>query len=408
MSDYHVTLNQSDLVELLTENGDMAKVLTDVLNQVLDAQCRDQLRADRYERNPERQDYRNGYRPRQLYTRVGPLTLQVPQTREGTFSTDIFQTYQRSEKALVLSLMEMYLQGVSTRKVTQITEELCGTSFAKSTVSELSTNLDATLQAWRDRDLSDKHYPFLIVDAMVIDVRRDQAIRNTGVLMVYGINESGQREPLDFLLADSECEASWQELFHRLKQRGLKGVDLVVSDAHEGLVNALKHQFQGARWQRCQTHLTRNVLGQTPRHLRREVADRLKLVFQAERMDLARKLAHELIADYETKAPKAMDTLENGLEHALTVLDLPQRYRKRLRTTNLAERMNSELRRRQRVVRIFPDEASAERLIGALLQELYEQWHHSGKRYLDMNEYWAYRQEKQQAQNSNVVTMKSS
>jgi transposase-like protein len=193
----------------------MATLLTDVLNQVLDAQCRDQLRAERYERNPERKDYRNGYRPRQLYTRVGPLTLQVPQTREGTFSTDIFHPYQRSEKALVLSLMEMDVQGVSTRKVTHITEELCGVSFSKSTVSELSTELDARLKAWRDRDLSDKRYPFLIVDAMVIDVRRDEAIRRTGVLIVYGINESGQRDPLDFLLADSESEASWQALFQR-------------------------------------------------------------------------------------------------------------------------------------------------------------------------------------------------
>jgi putative transposase len=366
--------------------------LTNVLNQVLDSQCTDQLKAKPFERSTERQGYRNGYRTRTLYTRVGPLTLQVPQTRDGQFSTEIFKRYQRSEQALILSLMEMYLQGVSTRKVTKITERLCGASFSKSMVSQLCTNLDAVVSAWRNRPLIDKKYPFLIVDALVIDVRRDDAIRSTATLIAYGINESGEREPLDLLIADSETESSWDELFKRLKGRGLKTVDLIVSDAHTGLIGAIKKNFQGAQWQRCQVHFMRNILGNTPRHMRGEIADRLKLIFTAEDQNIARKLADDVISDYEAKVPKAMDTLEAGLDHALTILTVPKPYRKRLRTTNLAERMNEEIRRRQRVIRIFPNEDSALRLIGALLNEFYEQWQ-EGIRYFDMTEYWDFRRE---------------
>jgi len=222
MTDYNIKLKRQDLLGLLSTDNGMADILTDVLNQVLDAQCAEQLKAGPYERSEERQDYRNGYRTRTLFTRVGPLTLRVPQTREGCFSSDIFAQYQRSEKAFVLGLMEMYLQGVSTRKVKKVTEALCGVSFSKSTVSDLCVGLDASIQAWRNRSLKDKRYPFLIVDALVIDIRRDGAIRSSGMLIVYGVNEQGYREPLDFMVADSECESSWSELFKRLKARGHK------------------------------------------------------------------------------------------------------------------------------------------------------------------------------------------
>lgn len=345
MDAYDIKLKPTDLVGLLTENDAMANLLTSVLNQVLDAQCTEQLKAKPFERNEERQGYRNGYRTRTLFTRVGPITLQVPQTREGQFSTEIFKRYQRSEQGLVLSLMEMYLQGVSTRKVTKITEELCGASFSKSMVSDLCVNLDVVIAAWRNRSLSDKKYPFLIVDALVIDVRRDGAIRSTGALIAYGVNELGNREPLDLLIADSETESSWNDLFKRLKDRGLKTVDLVVSDAHSGLISALKKHFQGAQWQRCQTHFIRNVLGVAPRHLRGEIAGKLKLIFTAEDEKTAKKLAVDLIESHEKKAEKSMNVLEDGLDNALTVLNFPSRYRKRLRTTNLAERMNEEIRR---------------------------------------------------------------
>jgi putative transposase len=406
MTDYDIKLKQDDLVALFSENKVMANLLESVVNQVLETQMDEHLGADRYEHSDERLGYRNGYRTRHLYSRVGDLTLRVPQTRDGSFNSAIFKRYQRHEQAFVLGLMEMYLQGVSTRKVAKITEALCGVSFSKSTVSDLCVELDARLKAWRDRPLTDKRYPFIIVDALVVDIRRDEAVRSSGVLIAFGVNEHGQREPLDIMLADSENEVSWDELFKRLKTRGLEGVDLVVSDNHTGLVTALKRQFQGALWQRCQVHFMRNILGHTSRHLRQAVADRLRLIFQAGDIETARMLAKTLMNDYETKATKAMDCLEKGLEEALSVLVFPARYQQRLRTTNLAERMNEEIRRRQRVVRIFPNDAAAMRLIGAILAEKYDQWQQASC-YMDMTEYWEYKKEQRQQEddkNTNELT----
>lgn len=404
MADYDIKLKKEDLVGLLTENEAISGLLESVLNQILEAQMTEHLGAERYEHNAERKGYRNGTRVRTLYTRVGPLNLQVPQTRDGSFSTDVFKRYQRSEQAFVLGLMEMYLNGVSTRKVTHITEELCGTRFSKSTVSQLCAELDAKLNAWRNRPLSQIRYPFVIVDALVVKVRRDGAIRSTGVLIAYGVNEEGLREPLDLLVADSENETSWNVLFKRLKQRGLKDVEIVVSDNHTGLVNALEKQFQGATWQRCQTHFMRNILGHCPRHLKKTIASELKLIFQAENKETAMRLAKDLIEVNADKAAAAMDCFEKGLEDGLAILNLPVRYRRRLRTTNLAERMNEEIRRRERVIRIFPNEDSTLRLIGSMMAELYEQWQ-SSNRYFDMTEFWAWKREceLQRAQNKIIA-----
>ena len=404
MDSYDIKLNREELVGLLTESDAMTGLIEGVVNQVLEAQMSEHLGAERYVHTNDRQGYRNGYRTRPLYTRVGALTLQVPQTRDGSFSTEIFKRYQRSEKAFVLGLMEMYLQGVSTRKVTKITESLCGVSFSKSTVSQLCTELDVRLKAWRDRRLDHCRYPFLLADALVIDVRRDQAVRSTGALIVYGVNEAGQREPLDLLLADSETQASWETLFQRLKSRGLKGVDLMVSDNHAGLVTALKKHFQGAQWQRCQTHFLRNILGHCGRSHRQALAGRLKLIFQAEDKTTARHIANAIMDDFENRAPKAMTCLEEGLESALTILSFPAPYRKRLRTTNLPERMNEEIRRRQRVIRIFPNEAAAERLIGALLAEMYDKWQ-EGIAYLNMTEYWDWKKEEAEKPTSHNVVI---
>jgi len=399
MNDIDIKLNADELVGLLSKKEGLGDLVTSVLNQVLDHQMKEHLGAGRYEQNEERQGYRNGYRTRQLYTRIGTLTLRVPQTRDGSFSTEIFKRYQRHEQAFVLGLMEMYLQGVSTRKVTKITEELCGVSFSKSTVSQLCVHLDARLKAWRSRSLSDKRYPFLVVDALVIDVRRDEAVRATGCLIAYGVNEDGMREPLDLLIADSESQRSWEDLFLQLKHRGLSGVELVVSDNHSGLVAALKRYFQGAQWQRCQVHFMRNILGLSSRQLRKEMASRLRLVFKAEDKATARKLAHDIQEDYANKASKAMSCFDRGLEDAITVLQYPPRYQKRLRTSNLAERVNEEIRRRQRVIRIFPNEAAAERLVGAWLADLHEQWQTSVK-YFDMQEFWDWKNEKEEGETS--------
>ena len=403
MAHLQVTIDTDKLKDLFATDEGMAALAEQILNQVLDAQMTEHLQAKPYERTDRRQGYRNGYRPRKFTTRVGTLTLRVPQARDGSFSTELFRRYQRSEQALVLAMMEMVnvdlmrsTQGVSTRKVTKITEELCGTSFSKSTVSRLCEELDVRVRAWNERPLK-KKYPFLVVDAMQIKVRRDEAVRRASALIAIGINEEGYREVLGLDIGDSEstrrnfCAGTWERLFKRLKARGLSGVELITSDDHRGLVKALRRQFQGAAWQRCQTHLMRNVLGQTPRHLKAEMTAWLRRIFRSESKAEARQAFRALSRELEGKAENALQTLEAGLEDAIAVLALPAKYRRRLRTTNMVERLIEEIRRRERVIRIFPNSASAHRLVGALLQEQHEQWL-TGRKYFDMSEYSEWRQ----------------
>src|ERR687885_938099 len=387
MARYEITLDSEQLSGLLMEDQGLQGLVETVLNQVLEAQVTEQIGARPYERSEGRKAYRNGSRTRTLTTRVGPLALHVPQVRDGSFSTTLFVRYQRSEQALVLALMEMVLNGVSTRKVATITETLCGTCFSRSTVSRLCLALDARVQAWNERPLGGQAYPFVVVDALVVKVRRDDAVRATSALIVSGVNEQGMREVLGLWLGDSESEGTWADMFANLKRRGLRGVEVLVSDDHAGLVKAAQRYFQGVLWQRCQVHLGRNVLGRTPRHLRAQMAAGLRRIFQAEDRSAARAAFAALAAALEGKADRALTVLEEGLEDALAVLSLPEKYRVRLRTTNGMERLNEEIRRRERVIRIFPNEASAFRLIGALLAEQHEVWS-TCKRYLDMAEYY--------------------
>lgn len=398
MAQYHINLNSEILHHLFQNDEGLARLLEQVLNQVLQAQLTEQLHALPYERTEERKGYRNGYYPRKLTTRVGTLTLHVPRARTGEFSTELFLRYQRSEQALVLALMEMVINGVSTRKVAKITEELCGTEFSKSTVSDLCKRLDPIIQAWNQRELEGSLYPFLLVDALVIKVRENERVRSRSILIAIGINEKGYREILGLRLGDSESEDSWTDFFAWLKQRGLKGVDLVVSDHHVGLINAIKSQFQGCTWQRCQTHFLRNILNAAPNSLQAELAERIRAILHAPDLKTARMLRDQVLADYEEKAPKAMAILEEGFDDATAVLVLPERYRKRLRTTNMVERLIEEIRRRENVIRIFPNRESAVRLIGAILMETDEKWS-TGRMYLHMAEYWEWR--KQQVEQMN-------
>ena len=408
MADFQVTLNGSQLKDLLTRDDGLQSLVEDVLNQVLEAQMTEHIGAERHERSEGRQAYRNGHRLRQLYSRVGTLSLRVPQSRDGGFSTEIFRRYQRSEQALVLALMEMVVNGVSTRKVTAITEELCGASFSKSTVSQLCTELDLRVEAWNQRSLSESRYPFLIVDALVIKVRKDKAVRPISALIASGISKTGHREILGIQLGDSENEASWNQMFSWLKGRGLKDVFLIVSDAHAGLINAASRQFQGVIWQRCQVHFRRNVLGLTPQKHRPKMVKLLERILKAENREDAWKAFEVLADEMQNKAPKAVEDLENGLEDALAVLILPDKYQKRLRTTNMAERLNQEVRRRERVIRIFPNEDSAIRLIGALLAEQHETWS-TGRRYFDMAEFleWEERSKVKNKENSDGENVRS-
>lgn len=401
MTDFKINVPSNLLSSLLTEQNGLALLVEAVLNQILDAQASEQVGAQRYERSEERVAYRNGYRPRQLYTRIGPLTLRVPQMRDGQFSTEIFSRYQRSEQALVLSLMEMVVNGVSTRKVTKITEELCGASFSKSTVSQLCLALDDRVTAFNERDL--ECFPFVIVDAMYFKARENNAIQSKAAMLVSGVNHHGNREILGLRIGDSESEVFWLETFRWLKQRGLKEVRYVVSDDHSGLVNAARRSFQGAIWQRCQVHFMRNVLSHTSTKHKKEMGEGLKLIFGSGNLKDARQRFDELAEQMEKKASKAIDCLELGLEDSLAVMALPNNYWKRLKSTNMQERLIQEVRRRERVIRIFPNEDSALRLMGALLAEIHEEW--QGRRYLDMTAFHEWVAEKNSSSEESVVSI---
>lgn len=365
---------------------DTNKLLEEIFNQVLLAQSTEQLGAEPYERTEGRTAYRNGTRERQLTTRIGTLTLRIPRHRNGQFSTELFMRYQRSEQALVLAMMEMVINGVSTRKIESITEELCGKKFSKSTISTLCKNLDPMVNAFRTRPLK-SHYPFLMVDAIYVKVRENKRIQSRGLLIAIGINEEGHREVVGFQLANSESENSWGEFFGSLKERGLKDVRVVTSDDHKGLVNAVRKHFQGASWQRCQTHFSRNMLDHAPKALQPEIKEDLRRLYESVDLESARKVRDQIIAKYEARAPKATNLLDEAFDDITAVLALPLRYRKRLRTTNGVERLNEEIRRRERVIRIFPNEASVIRLMGALLMEQDEKWQ-TGRKYFDMELYY--------------------
>lgn len=388
MAGYDVSVGTDLLPGLLSGQDGLAKLVETVLNQILEAQVTEALGAERHERSEDRQGYRNGTRARTLYTRVGPVTLLVPQTRDGPFSTDIFKRYQRSEQAFVLALMELVGQGVSTRKVTVITGELCGASFSKSTVSALCAGLDVRVRAFNERRLEGE-YPFILVDAMFLKSREADRVVQRAALVISGIRSDGYREILGVKIGDTESFATWDEAFRWIKSRGLKGVMFVVSDEHSGLTQAIAKHFQGATWQRCQVHLMRNLLSHALVKVRAEVAAAAKLVLQAPDLAEATRRLAEFTQRFAKAAAKAVACLEADFEDAMAVMALPEKYRRRLRTTNMQGRLNEEIRRRERVIRIFPNDESALRLIGTLLAEQNEVWQE--RKYLDMDEFteWA-------------------
>jgi putative transposase len=371
---------------LLDDPAFLREIVERMLQEFLEAEMTEHVGAAPYERTTERKGHRNGHKPRTLRTRVGTLNLLVPQDREGTFSTRLFSRYQRNEKALVLALMEMYVEGISTRKVKDVTEKLCGTSFSKSLVSSLAARLDSELQAWRSRPLEAEAYPYLFVDARYEKVRVDHRIVSQGVLIVSAVRApDGFREILGVEVADTESEATYQELFRSLKERGLSGVELVISDDHEGLKAAIFRHFQGASWQRCQVHYARNLLGMVGYAKRKDLAAQLRAIFAATSRDTALRLASELADRWRESHPKVAEHLEEHVEECLSCLVFPESHRRRIRTTNGQERLNQEIKRRSRVVRIFPNRQACLRLVTALCIEQSEEWE-TGRRYLDMGE----------------------
>jgi len=376
---------------LLSSDDALKQMLQRMIQEVLEAEMRTFLQAESYERTDKRKGYRNGYKPRTLFTRVGTLELMIPKDREGNFKTELFERYQRSEKALMLSIAQMYIQGVGTRKVKKITEALCGLDISKSQVSELSKRLDTEIEAWRNRRL-DKQYPYLVVDARYEYIRQGGCVMSQGVLFVVGIDTAGYREPLGVWCADSENETSWYEVFNELKNRGLRGVRYVVSDDHKGLRNAIDRCFQGTLWQRCQVHFIRNILNHTSRKDRPYIMSFLSEITGSESLKSARKRLRDTVAELEKTHPKIAELLDTHArlsssqvgEEIFSVYQLPKAHWKRMRTTNMLERFNQEVKRRTRVVRIFPNESSCIRLVSALAMETAEEW--IQRKYLTLEE----------------------
>lgn len=371
------TNKQIDNPEFLKE------LIQNQLQEYLEQEIALHLGALPYERTANRRGHRNGYKPRQLNTRVGKLFLSIPQTRDGSFCTELFERYQRSEQALICCLQEMVINGVSTRKVKRITEQLCGLNFSRSQVSEISKKLDTEIQAWLNRPLNDE-YPYLFVDARYNKLRRDHKVESHAVLIAKGINRSGKRDIIGVDVCNNENETNWSDFFQGLKERGLKGVKLVVSDAHGGLVSAIERYFPGTQWQRCQVHFKKNILDKVRNKDKAWIKQRLDDIFQAPDKRTGFIRLKQLIDDLSAKYPRVADLLETDGEDALTCLNFPLEHRRRIRTTNSLERFNQEIKRRTNVIRIFPNRESAARLIGALCMEQSEEWI-TGRQYLDMS-----------------------
>jgi len=373
MAQVNITINYEEMVALFSKERSeaFAYLMEKILNAFLMVESEEQIGAGKYERSENRKDSRNGTRDRPLVTRIGSITLRVPRHREVPFVTMIFDNYQRSEAALISAMVEMVVQGVSTRKVSNVVEELCGTSFSKSTVSELCKQLDESVNQFKNRQLSTT-YPFVIVDAKYFKVRENHRIVSKAFMVAMGITVDGQREIIGFDTYNNESTDTWAKFLSNLKDRGLKDVHMFTSDCHSGLIAALKEVFPEVAWQRCQYHFQKNILKETPKKNQAGLETELREMFTSKTIDEAREYRDGIFNDYSDIAPKAMEVLDNGFEAAMTVMMLPEEMRRPLRTTNYVERENGELDRRYRVIRIFPNVESINRLMGAVLMERHD------------------------------------
>jgi transposase-like protein len=372
------------LMELMTGDQDLLKALMQqALQTVLEGEMTDFLGAAPGERSEQRTGYRAGYYSRQLVTRIGKLELSVPRDRNGEFSTALFERYQRSEKALVAALAEMYVQGVSTRKVKAITEELCGHRFSASTISQINQGLDVALERFATRPLEEV-YPYLILDARYEKVRENAVIQTQAVLIAIGINGEGQRQVLAVDTAQRESRSTWKDFLVRLKERGLAGVEFVVSDDHAGLKRAIGEVLPEAAWQRCYVHFLRNALDYLPRKADDDCLQELRWLYDRRDYQEAQQDLAAWIGKWAGKYPKLVDWVEAHIGETLTFYRLPRQHHKHMKSTNMLERLNEEIKRRTRVVRIFPNTASCLRLVRALCVETHEAWLEDN-RYLNMN-----------------------
>ena len=371
-----------EVVQLLAEHGfdGMAHTMELLLNECMKIERQHALGVGPYQRSEGRRGQANGFKPKRLKTRVGELDLAVPQVRGAKFYPSALERGSRSEKALRLALAEMYVQGVSTSKVTKITEQLCGCEISSSDVSRAAALMDEEHQKWRTRPLGQMKY--LVLDARYEKIRHGGSIVDCSVLVAIGVDPVGRRSVLGVSVSLSEAEVHWREFFKSLLERGLHGVELITSDAHAGLKEARKACFAGVPWQRCQFHMLRNALAHVPREdMKREVMDDLRSVCDSADEHAAREQLDRVVRKYQASAPKLAEWMEENVPESLAVFRLPVSHRKRLRTTNMLERLNRELKRRTRVATLFPNDASLLRLVTAVLIEVSEEWE-TGKRYV--------------------------
>ena len=365
MAQLNITLNQEEILMLLSKDHDDAfrALLQNSLNTILQAESMEQLQAAPYERSEKRTDCRNGFRNRELTTRIGSITLTVPRHRNQPFKTLIFDNYSRSEASLVLAMAEMVVNGISTRKVTNVIETLCGTHISKSAVSEVCKILDKEVEDFRNRPLEDA-YPFLTVDATYFKVRENNRILSKAFMIAYGVNEHGKREILGFSVYKNESKETWCDFLQQLKKRGLKGVLMITSDAHAGITNAINKVLPHVPWQRCQFHFAKNISNKVPKKYQSGIRSELNNMFNCKTIEEARFIRDQIIEEYRDVAETAMNSLEEGFRKRHDGYDTPIGLRKYFRTSNHIERLNKELKRRAKVIGIFPNENSLIRLLG--------------------------------------------
>jgi transposase-like protein len=370
--------------EWIASDQELMKALVrEALQQILESEMTEQIGAAPGERSLDRLAYRAGYYTRNLVTRIGKLELRIPRDREGRFSTELFERYQRSEKAFVSALAEMYVQGVSTRKVKRITEELCGHSFSASTISRINKDLDQVLSRFAERPL-DEPYPYLILDARYEKVRLEGVIQSQAVLIAIGINWEGRRQVLGAQLANRESGSSWKEFLQGLRERGLQGVEFVVSDDHYGIKAAQREILPGAVWQRCYVHFLRNALDYLPRKADDDCLQELRWLYDRRDLKEAEQDLAAWLQRWDGRYPRLTSWVEEHIGETLSFYRLPRQHHKHLKSTNMLERLNEEIRRRTRVVRIFPNPASCRRLVMALCVETHESWLED-HRYINMD-----------------------
>lgn len=358
-------------------------ILELLLNGAMKVEREQFLGASSHERTEGRRGYANGYKPKELQTRLGALDLQVPQVRGLGFYPQSLEKGSRSEKALKLAVAQMYLEGVSTRKVRDITEKLCGLDISSTQVSRMTQELDEQFEQFRRRPIGEISY--LVVDAIYLKVRHNGSVIDMAILLGYGINLEGKREILGATASLSEAEVHWREFFKQLQSRGMRGLQLIISDNHPGMKNARKTMFPSVPWQRCQFHLAQNAQSYAPRKsMRQEIAEVMREIFNSPTKEMAQEMKRQAVEKYQKRAPEFAKWLDENVDEGLTIYQFPKEHRKKIRTSNGIERVNKEIKRRTRVAVLFPNPESALRLVTGVIIEIHEEWV-TGKQYLDMS-----------------------